>query len=145
MTQYEKIWREVWMDGRPLPTNVDTKGGPDPRWYGYSVGHWDRDNTLVVETSGIDDRSWIDRRGYPHTVNAHVTERYTRIDHNNLELTVTIDDPKFYTKPWVVVTNKFKWIPNQEDEEQLCVPSEAIAYVNTVAIPAGQDDVEKKK
>jgi hypothetical protein len=145
MTQYEKIWREVWMDGRPLPTNVDTKGGPDPRWYGYSVGHWDGDNTLVVETSGIDDRSWIDRRGYPHTVNAHVTERYTRVDHNNLELTVTIDDPKFYTKPWVVVTNKFKWIPNQEDEEQLCVPSEAIAYVNTVAIPAGQDDVEKKK
>lgn len=75
----------------------------------------------------------------------HVEERYTRADHNDLELTVTIDDPQIYTKPFVITTNKFKWIPNQEDEEQLCVPSEAILYFNTIAIPADQDRVTGKK
>lgn len=142
LTQYQKVWREVWMDGRALPKNVDTKGGPDPRVYGFSVGHWEDDNTLVVETSGVDDKTWLDRRGYPHTVNMVVTERYHRIDHNNLELTVTVNDPAYYSHPFVLATNKFKWIPNQEDSEQLCIPSEAIAYYNAVAIPAGQDETD---
>ena len=124
---------------------VGAKGGPDSRWYGYSVGHWDGDNTLVIETTGVDDSTWVDRRGYPHSVDMHVEERYTRTSHNDLELTVTIDDPKIYSKPFVIATNKFKWIPNQEDEEQLCVPSEAITYLNTVAIPAGQDKPADKK
>jgi hypothetical protein len=145
MTQYQKIWRMVWMDGRELPKNVGTKGGPSSRWYGYSVGHWDGDNTLVVETTGVDDTTWIDRRGYPHSVNMHVEERYTRVDHNDLELTVTVDDPRMYTKPFVAVTNKFKFTPQQLEDEQLCVPSEAIDYLNTIAIPAGQDDVAGKK
>jgi hypothetical protein len=145
MSQYQKIWRAVWMDGRPLPKNVGAKGGPEAKWYGYSVGHWDGDHTLVVETNGVDDRSWVDRRGYPHSVDMHVEERYTRLDHNTLELTVTIDDPKIFTKPFVVATNRFKWIPNQDDEEQLCVPSEMISYFNTVALPANQDEVTGKK
>lgn len=145
MTQYQKVWREVWTDGRELPKNVGAKGGPDSKWYGYSVGHWEGDNTLVVETNGVDDTTWIDRRGYPHSVDMRVEERYTRVDHNDLELTVTIDDPKIYTKPFVIATNKFKWIPNQEDEEQLCVPSEAIAYTNAVVIPAAQDQAAGKK
>jgi hypothetical protein len=145
MTQFQKVWRQVWMDGRGLPKNVGAKGGPDSRWYGYSVGHWDGDYTLVVETTGVDDSTWVDRRGYPHTVEMRIEERYTRVDHNDLELTVTIDDPKIYTKPFVIATNKFKWIPNQEDEEQICVPSEAITYLNTVAIPASQDRAADKK
>jgi hypothetical protein len=145
MTQFQKVWRQVWMDGRELPKNVGAKGGPDSKWYGYSVGHWDGDYTLVVETTGVDDSTWVDRRGYPHSVEMRVEERYTRVDHNDLELTVTVDDPKIYTKPFVIATNKFKWIPNQEDEEQLCVPSEAISYLNTVAIPAGQDRANDKK
>ena len=145
MTQYQKIWRMVWMDGRELPKNVGTRGGPSSRWYGYSVGHWDGDNTLVVETTGVDDKTWIDRRGYPHSVDMHVEERYTRVDHNDLELTVKIDDPKMYTKPFVAVTNKFKFTPAQQEDEQLCVPSEAIDYLNTIAIPAGQDEVAGQK
>jgi hypothetical protein len=145
LTQYQKIWREVWMDGRTLPDSVGAKGGPEPRWYGYSVGHWDGDYTLVVETNGIDSKTWIDRRGYPHSVDMRVEERYTRLDHNTLELTVTVDDPKFYTKPFVAATNRFRWIPNQDDEEQLCVPSEAIDYINAIAIPAGQDQATGKK
>ena len=145
MTQYQKIWRMVWMDGRELPKSVGTKGGPSSRWYGYSVGHWDGDNTLVVETTGVDDKTWIDRRGYPHSVDMRVTERYSRPDRNDLELTVTIDDPKMYTKPFVEVTNKFKFTPQQLEDEQLCVPSEAIDYLNTIAIPAGQDEVAGQK
>src|SRR4029077_14101608 len=131
--------------GRPLPKNVGAKGGPDTKWYGYSVGHWDGDYTLVVETTGLDDRTWIDKRGYPHSADAHVEERYKRVDHNNLEVTITIDDPKMYTKRFVTATNRFRWIPNQEDEEQLCVPSEALEYLKTIADPADQDQVTGKK
>ena len=145
MTQYQKIWRTVWMDGRELPKNVGAKGGPDPRWYGYSVGHWDGDNTLVVDTNGVNDKTWIDRRGHPHSVDMRVQERYTRVDHDTLELTVTVDDPKMYTKPFVAVTNRFKWIPNQEDDEQLCVPSEMIDYIKIIAVPADQDKATGKK
>jgi hypothetical protein len=144
MTQYQKIWRMVWMDGRELPKNVGTRGGPSSRWYGYSIGHWDGDNTLVVETTGVDDTTWIDRRGYPHSVDMQVTERYTRVDRNDLELSVTIDDPKMYTKPFLEVTNKFKFTPKQLEDEQLCVPSQAIDYLNTIAIPAGQDEAGQK-
>jgi len=92
--QYNKIWREVWMDGRELPKNVDMKGGPDSTWYGYSVGHWEGDYTLVIDTTGSDDSSWLDPRGYPHSVDGHYLERYTRVDHNHLEMTVTVDDPQ---------------------------------------------------
>jgi hypothetical protein len=139
MTQYQRIWRTVWMDGRQLPKNVGGKGGHDTRWYGYSVGHWDGDYTLVVNTNGVDDQSWLDRLGHPHSMDMRVEERYTRVDHDTLDLTVTIDDSKTYTKPFVLATIRFKWIPNQEDEEQLCVPSEMIRYLQTIAIPADQD------
>jgi hypothetical protein len=145
MTQYGKVWRSVWMDGRELPKNAGAKGGPDATLYGYSVGHWDGDYTLVVNTTGVDDRTWLDRRGYPHSLDMRVEERYKRVDHNTLELTVTVDDPKIYTKPFVVATNRYRWIPNQEDEEQLCVPSEMIDYIKTIAIPAGQDQAVGKK
>jgi hypothetical protein len=134
--QYQKIWRDVWMDGRELPKNVDTRGGPDSRWYGYSVGHWEGDNTLVIDTVGSDDRSWLDTAGHPHSVDAHVQERYTRVDHNHLEIIVTVDDPKLYTKPFVLARVKYRWIPSQETEDQFCVPSEAISYMNTIAVPA---------
>jgi hypothetical protein len=145
MTQYQRVWRTVWMDGRELPKNVGAKGGPEPRWYGYSVGHWDGDYTLVVNTTGVNDKTWIDRRGYPHSVDMRAEERYTRVDYDTLELTVTIDDPKMYTKPFVAVTNRFKWIPNQEDEEQFCVPSEMIDYIKIIAIPAGEKSVTGNK
>lgn len=84
LDQYNRVWREVWMDGRPLPKGFGTKTGPDPTWYGYSVGHWDADNVLVIQTTGSRADSWVDKEGHPHTVNAISTERYTRKDHNNL-------------------------------------------------------------
>ena len=136
--QYQKIWRDIWTDGRELPKNVDAKGGPESRWYGYSVGHWDGDYTFVIDSTGSDDRSWLDTAGHPHSVDARVQERYTRVDHNHLSVTVTVDDPKMYTKPFTLAALKFRWIPNQETEEQLCVPSEALAYSDIIAIPAGR-------
>ncbi len=134
--QYQKIWRDVWMDGRELPKNFDTKDGPPSRWYGYSVGHWDGDNTLVIDTSGSNDQSWLDTAGHPHSVDMRVEERYTRVDHNHLQMTVTIDDPKIYTKPFVLSKATYRWIPDQVTEEQICVPSEGIAYTNIISNPA---------
>jgi hypothetical protein len=139
LSQYERIWREVWTDGRALPKNAgsDDPHAPDPRYYGYSVGHWDGDYTFVVDTVGTDDSTWLDNFGHPHSAELHVVERYTRVDHNTLELTVTVDDPKTYTKPFMLGKTIFKWIPEQEFEEQLCIPSEAQAYADAIAKPAG--------
>ena len=137
--QYNRIWREVWTDGRELPKNVGGTGkdAPDPRYYGYSVGHWDGDNTFVVDTTGLDDKTWLNGAGYPHTIEAHVQERYTRADHNDLQVIVTVDDPKLYTKPFVLGTANFRWLPSQELEEQLCVPSEMLQYLQLIAEPGG--------
>jgi len=138
--QYQRAWREIWMDGRELPKNVGgtAKDAPDPRYYGYSVGHWEGDNTLVVETTGLDDKTWLTRMGYPHSMDARVMERYLRPDHNDLQLTITIDDPKIYTKPFTLGTVNFKWVPDQQLAEQLCIPSEMLQYLDLVGDPAGK-------
>lgn len=143
--QYEKIWREIFTDGRALPTNVGAKGGPDPRYYGFSSGHWADDYTWVVDTVGTDERIWLDHQGHPHSADLKVQERYHRVDHDTLVLTVMIDDPKIYTKPFELVKTTFKWIPDQVFEEQLCVPSEAIDYLNTIGLPAGTADGKNVK
>ena len=136
---FQRQWREIWMDGRELPKNVGgaEKGAADPRYYGYSVGHWESDNTLVVETTGLDDRTWINELGYPHSVDARVQERFVRADRNDLQLTLTIDDPKLYTEPFSLGTEFFRWVPNQLLEERMCVPSEVIEYLKAVGDPAG--------
>ncbi len=87
--------RQIFTDGRPLPTD------PDPWWYGYSTGHWEGD-TLVVETAGFRDMGWLDVEGSPLTEGAHITERFHRPDFGHLDIDVTINDPKAYTKPWTV-------------------------------------------
>jgi len=139
LSQYERIWREVWTDGRANPKNAgsDDPNSPDPRYYGYSVGHWDGDYTLVVDTVGTDDTTWLDNGGHPHSSELHVIERYERVDHDTLKVSVTVDDPKVYTKPFLLGTTVYKWIPDQQFEEQLCIPSEAQAYTDFIAGPAG--------
>ncbi len=87
--------RQIFLDGRPLPKDAD------PWWYGYSTGHWEGD-TLVVQSAGFRDLGWLDVEGSPLTEGAHVTERYRRPDFGHLDIEVTIDDPKAYTKPWTV-------------------------------------------
>jgi len=138
LSQFNRVWREIWTDGRELPKNVggNSADAPDPRWYGYSVGHWEGDYTFVVDTVGSDERSWLDNVGHPHSADLRVQERYTRLDHNTLQVTITIDDPKTYTRPFVITKSNFKWIPKQDFEEQLCVPSEEAEYLKIIGDPA---------
>ncbi len=96
------------------------------------MSHWEDDYTFVVETTGLDENTWLNGAGYPHTVQAHVQERYTRVDHNDLQLTVTVDDPTLYTKPFVLGKLGFKWWPSQQLAEQLCLPSEMIQYLSLI-------------
>jgi hypothetical protein len=139
LNQYQQAWREIWTDARELPKNVGgtTKDAPDPRYYGYSVGHWEGDDTLVVDTTGLDDKTWLNGAGYPHSIEAHVQERYTRPDHNDLQVKVTVDDPKLYTKPFALGTANFRWLPSQQLEEQLCIPSQMQEYLKLVGDPGG--------
>jgi len=143
--QFQQVWREIWTNGQELPKNVgaSVKGAPDPRYYGYSAGHWEGDNVLVVDTTGLDDRTWLTGAGYPHSIDAHIQERYTRVDHNDLQVTLTVDDPKIYTKPFSLGTVYFKWVPNQIFDEKICIPSEVIEYLKAVGDPAGTDTSAK--
>ena len=89
-------YRQIFTDGRPLPQD------PNPTWFGYSVGKWDGD-TLVVDSIGFNGRLWLDQLGHPSTDALHVIERYRRKDFGHMNIEVTIDDPKAYTKPWTVI------------------------------------------
>jgi hypothetical protein len=137
--QFGGYWREIWTDGRALPTNVggDDRDSLDPTYMGYSVGHWEDDYNFVVDTTGLDERTWATRDGVPHSVNAHVQERWTRVDHNTMKLAMTIEDPKMYTKPFSLGTYFFKWVPNQKVNEWLCLPSEQLKYLKEQGDPAG--------
>ena len=134
--QFGKIWRVVWMDGRKLPAD------PEPRWYGYSVGKWEDDYTFVVQTAGIDERTWIDRAGRPHSSDLRVEERFRRVDHDHLELTVTINDPKMYTKTWVALDRlRFDLqTPNFDVREMLCSPTDLAEYNKLIGNPVSGKD-----
>ena len=97
--QWERVLREVWMDGRDLPSgeNLDNLG---PAWYGHSVAEWEGD-TLVVNTVGLDDRAWLDGQGHPVSLQTRIEERWDRIDANTLEVQLTLHDSTMYTAPWV--------------------------------------------
>jgi hypothetical protein len=89
------LWRQVFMDGRELDRDVN------PTWMGYSTGKWDGD-TLIVESRGFNGKAWLDQLGKPSTEALHVIERFRRKDFGHMDLAITIDDPKAYTKPWTV-------------------------------------------
>jgi hypothetical protein len=105
--------RQIFTDGRVLPGN-----DPQPWWYGYSIGKWDGD-TLVVETTGFRDEGWLDIWGSPLTDAAKMTERFRRVSYGVLEIDVTIDDPKAYTRPWNV-TIPLKLQADDELMEYIC-------------------------
>jgi len=91
----DRVWRDIWTDGRKLP-NADTA---DSRWYGYAVGHWEGD-TFVVNSNGFEQASWLDQYGSPHSDQMTVEERYRRVDHDHLEMTLNITDPMAYVGTW---------------------------------------------
>jgi len=107
-------YRQIFLDGRALEV------APNPNWMGYSVGHWEGD-TLVVESSGFNDRTWLDHDGHPHTENLRMTERYRRRNFGNLDLEVTLSDPAIYSRPWTMVvraelaadTEMIEWVCNE--------------------------------
>jgi hypothetical protein len=120
--EYRHDWREIWTEGQKLPKWDEV----DPKWNGYSVGRMEGD-TLVVETTGLDERAWLDKWGYPFSEQIHVEERYRRIDADTLELVITITDPVVYTRPWKSDTKLYtldREKPKKWDEQIYCVPSE---------------------
>ena len=135
--EQQRVWREIWMDGRALPKQVDARGAPESRYYGYSVGRWDGDHTLVIDTTGVDDRTWLDEDGYPRSSSALIQERYTRVDQYNIQFTVTVDDPKFYTKPFQFMKASLYWMKDQMFAETFCIPSEGIQYRDSITAPSG--------
>jgi hypothetical protein len=92
MYESDGTHRQIYTDGRPLPKD------PQPAWLGYSIGKWQGD-TLVVDTAGFNDKSWLDLLGHPHSEALHVVERYRRRDFGHLDVEMTFDDPKIYTQP----------------------------------------------
>ena len=93
--EVDNSYRQIYLDGRPLPQD------PNPSWLGYSTGHWDGD-TLVVETEGFNDRTWLDMSGHSHGEKLHLTERYHRRDYGHMDVEMTFNDPEFYTKPFSI-------------------------------------------
>jgi hypothetical protein len=143
--QFNKKWRVIWTDGRALPRDPEQpawaiKDAPpaESRWWGYSVGRWVDDYTFVGESNGFDDRAWLDNAGRPHSDAMRVVETYHRVDADHLEKTIVIDDPKFYTRPWVAL-DKLPYrlqSASLEIPEQECVPSETAKYDRLFANPA---------
>ena len=105
-------YRQIFTDGRPLPDRRD------PAWYGYSVGKWQGD-TLVVDTDGVTEETWLDDSGHPHSDALHIVERFRRRDFGHLDVQLTIDDPKAYTKPWTV-TIPWVYFPDTELLDWVC-------------------------
>ena len=108
--------RQIFTDGRALPKDLN------PTWMGYSIGRWDGD-TFVVETTGYNDKTWLDFSGHPHSEALRVTERFRRVDFGRMELAITYEDPKTYVKPWTINTMVF-FVPDTEQLEYVCQENE---------------------
>ena len=130
LLEYNSMYRQIFTDGRPLPTD------PNPAWNGYSTGKWEGD-TLVVESSGYKDGQWLDTAGDPFTDAAKITERFRRPDFGHLQIEVTVDDPKAYTKPWTVTVNQVL-AADTDLLEFICLENEKdIKHMNAAAEKAG--------
>ena len=129
LLSWNRVWREVWTDGRKLPED------PDPTWYGYSIGKWEGDE-FVVTTSGLDPRAWADAIGTPKSDAAQVEERYHRLNRDNLQLTVTVTDPKFYVKP-IGAKFIYRLDPQQHLTEDIFAPIDEQSFNKRVRDPAG--------
>jgi hypothetical protein len=95
---------------------------PNPAWLGYSVGRWDGD-TLVVDTTGFNDQVAVDAGGHPHSEQLRIQERFHRIDFGHMELQITIDDPKMYTKPVTFKVTQ-RLMPDSDILELFCNENE---------------------
>ena len=108
--------RQVYTDGRKHPSD------PDPTWVGYSVGRWEAD-VLVVDSIGFNDRTWLDGFGHPHSDAMHVVERFRRRDFGHMDLQITIDDSKMYTRPFSFKATH-RLLPDTDVLEAICAENE---------------------
>ena len=108
------VWREIHMDGRPHPEG----DALNPTYFGHSVGHWEGD-TLVVDTVGYNEKTWLDYSGHMHTDQLHTLERITRPDRDTLHYEVTITDPGAYSEPWTIAWD-IPWSEGQDLAEYIC-------------------------
>lgn len=106
------VWRQVWMDGRAHPKD------PNPDWLGHSIGHYDG-ASLVVDSVGFNDKTWLDDAGHPHSEQLHVIEKFTRKG-RAMQYEVTIDDPGAYARPWSA-RSRFSFRPSQRLQEDICL------------------------
>ena len=121
-TSSNMAFRQIFTDARALPKD------PQPTWLGYSVGAWEAD-ALRVDTVGFNDRGWLDtEKGHPQTDALHVIERFHRLDFGHMEIAITIDDPKAYTKPWSA-TLKVHLLPDTEILEVVCENQRGIEHM----------------
>ena len=118
--------RTVFTDGRDLPKD------PNPTYLGYSVGRWDGD-TMVVTTAGFNDKGWLDSAGHPQTESLRITERYHRRDFGHMDFDITIDDPKVFTKPFTIKTQRILQ-PDTELLEDVCENERSRAHFS---VPEG--------
>ena len=116
LNEQNASYRQIFTDGRPLLVD------PDPTWNGYSSGKWEGD-TLVVQTNGFRDGLWLDTGGSPLTEAARITERFRRVNYGTLEIEITIDDPKAYTKPWTIRVTQIL-APDTELLDYICLENE---------------------
>ncbi len=136
---YGRIWRVIYTDGRPAKEN-----DVGPFWYGYSVGKWEGD-TLVVTTFDLDDRAWLDGWGTPLSPDARVTERWKRVAPDKIEFNFTVNDPKYYTKPWSSRTVTFAMQKKGvEPVEMITAPADIEEYTDTLLLPASKPDGSAK-
>ena len=105
-------YRQIFLDGRQMPKD------PNPTWMGYSIGRWDGD-TLIVETSGFNDRTWLDFAGHPHSEALKMTERFSRPRFGRLDLQVTLEDPTVYAKP-LSMSAGGNFVPDTDLIEYVC-------------------------
>ena len=143
--EWDHTWRDIWTDGRKLPDD------PERRYYGYSVGHWEND-TFVVESNGFNDRTWLDVWGDIHSDQMRLKETFRRVDHDHLEWTIAVDDPKAYTKPWGPSDKRiFKLAPKStrseyEDlREDFCVWSDSAGFFRDIDSVGLGDAVATRK
>jgi hypothetical protein len=112
MLDEDLTYRQIFTDGRPLETDAI------PSWMGHSVGHWEGD-TLVVDSVGFNDRSWLDHDGHPHSEALRMTERYRRRDFGHMDIEITLNDPQVYARPWTVAL-RAELVPDTDLLESVC-------------------------
>jgi hypothetical protein len=127
--EYGPFFRVVWL-------NSKHPEDPDPQWWGHSIGWYENDNTLVVDTVGFNDKTWLDQVGHPHTEQLHLIERYRRVDKNTMELDMTIDDPGAYEKPWNARRNFILSTTGFLRYQQICSVRENQRFFDNLAKPA---------